>query len=205
MALSWVWLGMIVISIVCAVFTGRLDQLSAALLEGAGSAVTLCLSMAGILCLWSGVMEVMRRASLLNRLAWILRKPLRRLFPSAGQDAQAMESISANVSANLLGLGNAATPLGLAAARRIHELSGKPDIASHELCLLVIINTASLQIIPATIAGVRTAQGAAQPFDILPGVWLTSLATLLFGLLLAKLARGRKKHPGASVKGLSST
>ena len=201
MALSWVWLGMMVVSIVCAVFTGRLDQLSAALLEGAGAAVTLCLSMTGVVCLWSGVMEVMRRASLLQRLARILRKPLCCLFPSAGQDTQAMESISANVSANLLGLGNAATPLGLAAAQRLHALSGRDGVASHELCLLVIVNTASLQIIPATIAGVRAAQGAAQPFDILPGVWLTSLATLVFALLLARVARGKKTEAIRCVEG----
>lgn len=188
MALSWVWIGMVAVSIVCGLLTGNIGAVSAAALEGARSAVELCVAMAGVICLWSGVMEVMRRSGLSASLSRMLRRPLGWLFPGARGDNEAMEAISANVSANVLGLGNAATPLGLKAARRLHMLSGG-GAASDDLCTLVVLNTASLQIIPATIAGLRAASGATAPFDILPAVWVTSAVTLLIGITAAKLLK----------------
>lgn len=187
MILSWVWLGMVGVSILCALFTGRVEEVSRAAIEGAGAAVELCLAMAGVLCLWSGVMELMRQSGLSQKLARLLRRPLGLLFPDARGDSEAMESLSANVSANLLGLGNAATPLGLKAARRLHVLSGGGRAASDGLCMLVVLNTASIQLIPATVASVRAAAGAASPFDILPAVWVSSIFSVCVGILAAKL------------------
>ena len=134
MAMSVIWTGMVAISVVCAVFTGRCSELAAAVVEGTGAAVELSLSIAGMMCLWTGVMEVMRRSGLAQGLSALLRPVLGRLFPQVREDREIMDSISANVSANLLGLGNAATPLGLEAARKMSRKS--PGRASDALCKL---------------------------------------------------------------------
>lgn len=187
MAMTVLWFCMILISILCGAYTGNLPAVSAAAAEGAQAAITLCISMAGMLCLWMGVMEVMRRCGLLSGLQRLLRPLLGRLFPQEAGDPKTMELISANVSANLLGLGNAATPLGIQAAQRMAAAS--PGEASDSLCLFVVCNTASIQLIPTTIAAVRSSEGCATPFDILPCVWLTSAVALTAGILAAKLFR----------------
>lgn len=183
-----IWTGMVVVSVIFGLFSGQMDAVSQAALTGAGSAVQLCLSMAGVLCLWSGVMEIMNRCGLSGRLARVFRPLLRRLLPRASRDDETLSAVSANVSANLLGLGNAATPLGVQAACRMAR--GQNGVASDELCLLVVLNTASIQLVPATVASVRAAAGAAAPLDILPAVWLSSALSVTVGLLAAKaLAR----------------
>ncbi|MCI6053664.1 spore maturation protein A [Dysosmobacter sp.] len=185
MAMTWVWAGMVILSLAFGLATGSLDAVAAAAMDGAASAVELSLSMAGVLCLWSGVMEVMKVCGLSDALARAFRPVLRRLLPQASRDSETLAAVSANVSANLLGLGNAATPLGIRAARRMARGCG--GIASDELCLLVVLNTASIQLLPATIASVRSAAGAAAPFDILPSVWLSSALSVAAGLTAAKL------------------
>jgi len=185
MAMSVIWVVMIGASVLCGLLTGRGEAVAVAALEGAAAGVELCISMAGVLCLWMGVMEVMRRSGLSEGLSRVLRPALRRLYPDFAEDKRVMDTVSANVSANLLGLGNAATPLGLEAARLMAEKS--PGIASDSLCMLVVCNTASIQLIPTTVASIRAAAGCATPFDILPAVWLTSLIALVVGLSAAKL------------------
>ena len=185
MAMAVIWTGMILVSVVCGLLTGRGPEVAAAAMEGAQAAVELCISMLGVLCLWMGVMEVMQRAGLAEKLARLLRPILRRLFPDFAGDRGTMDTIAANVSANLLGLGNAATPLGLEAARRMSRRT--PGVASDSLCMLVVCNTASIQLIPTTVAAVRMAAGSATPFDILPAVWVTSALSVATGILAAKL------------------
>ncbi|MDY3985874.1 spore maturation protein A [Dysosmobacter sp.] len=191
MAMTWVWCGMVLLSLVFGAATGRLEEVSAAALDGAQTAIQLSVSMAGVLCLWSGVMEVMNVCGLSAGLARAFRPLLRRLLPEAAKDDETLAAVSANVSANLLGLGNAATPLGIRAACRMARNCG--GVASDELCLLVVLNTASIQLIPATIASVRSAAGCRTPFDILPAVWLASVLSVAAGLLMARLlaAAGR--------------
>lgn len=181
LTMTVIWTGMVVISILCGLATGRGPEVAAAAVEGTSAAVQLALSIAGMLCLWTGVMEVMRRSGLADKLSRLLGPVLRRLFPQAARDKETMDSISANVSANLLGLGSAATPLGLEAARRLARRS--PGVASDSLCMLVVCNTASIQLIPTTVASVRAAQGCAAPFDILPAVWLASSLSVGVGIL----------------------
>ncbi len=191
--MSVIWTGMVVISVLCGLATGRGAQVAAAAVEGAGAAVELCVSIGGMLCLWTGVMEVMRRSGLADKLSRLLRPVLRRLYPSMAHDKAVMDSIAANVSANLLGLSNAATPLGLEAARRMGKNSG--GVANDALCMLVVCNTASIQLIPTTVATVRAAAGCGTPFDILPAVWLASAISVGVGITAAKLCarlwRGR--------------
>ena len=185
MAMAWIWTGMAVVSVVCGAVYGRMEAVSAAALEGAGQAVRLCLSMAGMLCLWTGLMEVMDRCGLSRRLGRLFRPVLRRLLPQASRDPETLAAVTANVSANLLGLGNAATPLGLDAARRMSRRS--PGVASDALCMLVVCNTASIQLIPTTVAAVRAGAGSTAPFDILPAVWLASALSVTAGILAARL------------------
>ncbi len=185
MAMAWIWTVMVGGAILCGLATGRGEAVSAAALEGAGAGIELCLAMAGTLCLWMGIMEVMRRSGLAGGLSRLLRPVLGRLYPDFAGERGVMDAVSANVSANLLGLGNAATPLGLEAARRMAERS--PGEASDSLCMLVVCNTASIQLIPATVAGLRAAAGCQTPFDILPAVWLTSALSVTAGVLAARL------------------
>ena len=176
---------MVVVSILCALATGRGPEVAAAAVEGTSAAVELSLSIAGMLCLWTGVMEVMRQSGLADKLSRLLAPVLRGLYPQAASDQDTMDSISANVSANLLGLGSAATPLGLEAARRLARSS--PGVASDSLCMLVVCNTASIQLIPTTVASVRAAEGCSTPFDILPAVWLASALSVGVGVLACKV------------------
>ena len=185
MAMAWVWTVMAAAAVIFGAMTGRMAQVGAAALEGARSAVELCLSMAGVLCLWMGVMEVMRRSGLSDGLSRLLRPVLRRLYPEFARDREVMDTISANVSANLLGLGNAATPLGIQAARLMSRKT--PGVASDALCMLVVCNTASIQLIPTTVAAVRMAAGCQTPFDILPAVWLSSVLSVAAGMLMARV------------------
>lgn len=185
MAMTVFWVAMVVISLVCGLATGNLSQVSQAASEGAQSAVTLCISMAGMLCLWNGVLEVMNRSGLTQKLRVLLLPVLRRLYPDFRGDGAVLDAVSANVCANLLGLGNAATPFGIRAAKGMAEhYRGR---AGDGLCLLVVCNTASIQLLPTTVAAIRSAAGCASPFDILPAVWLSSALALGAGLAAAKL------------------
>ena len=193
MAMAWIWTGMVVLSLVFGILSGNLDEVANAAMAGAQSAIDLSVSMAGMLCLWSGIMEIMNVCGLSLGLARAFRPLLRRLLPDASRDEETLAAVSANVSANLLGLGNAATPLGIRAARRMARSC--EGVASDELCLLVVLNTASIQLLPTTIASVRAAAGCRTPFDILPAVWFSSVLSVTVGMLTARLlsrwGRGR--------------
>ena len=181
-----IWTLFLLLAVGCALVTGQTASLAAAAMAGAKSGVELALSLAGALCLWSGVTKLMESIGATAGLAKHLSPLLRRLFPKAWSDKEAREALCGNLSANLLGLGNAATPLGIRAACRIHTLSGTGQ-ACDELCRLIVMNTASIQLIPTTVAAVRAGLGSAAPFDILPAVWVTSLCSVAAGLLAAKL------------------
>ena len=177
---------MVVFSLVFATLNGSLTALTPAALDGAKEAVTLCLSLCGMICLWSGIMELMKRSGLSEKLSNLLRPILIWLFPTAAKNTETMDALSSNVSANLLGLGNAATPAGIKAAIGLKRLSGI-DSASDELCLLVVMNSASITLLPTTVASLRASFGASAPFDILPAVWLASLMSVSCGIITSKL------------------
>ncbi len=186
MLMTWIWLAMTAAAILYGAANGTMSAVSAAITEGAGSAVTLCIGIAGAVCLWSGVMEAMRQGGILDALTRLLRPLLQRIYPESFRDRACGDAVTLNFTANLLGLGNAATPAGLRAAERMCSLSGA-DTASDEMCRLVVMNTASVQLIPATVAALRASLGAQSPFDILPCVWITSLCSVSAGLLVSKL------------------
>ena len=171
-------------SILTAAATGQSGAAGLAVLTGAREAVTLTLELTGALCFWSAVTELLERGGASSSLARFLRPALRRLFPGGAGDDQTLAALSENLSANLLGLGNAATPAGIRAARGLRRL-GRED----ELCLLVVLNTASLQLLPTAAASLRASLGAAAPFDITPAVWLCSALSVIAGLGAASLLR----------------
>ena len=175
---------MVTLSLICGAASGRLESVSSAALQGASDAVELCFAMAGTLCLWNGVMEIWKQSGLSESISYLLRPVLKKLFPEAGRDVQTLAAISANVSANLLGLGNAATPFGIQAVRRMAHGS---RTASDELCRFVVLNTASVQLFPATVASIRAAAGCQTPFDILPAVWISSGLSVTAGLLAERI------------------
>ena len=183
MVMSWIWSFLLLLSITFAWLTGRGSALAGAVMQGAQAGVTLAVSMAGSLCLWSGVGHLMASMGLTDSLSRLLKPVLGRLFPETRSDPALARDLSANICANILGLGNAATPMGISAARRM----AKGPSASHGLCRLIVLNTASIQLIPANVAAVRTSLGCATPFDILPAVWITSLCSASGGLLAAWL------------------
>ena len=183
--MNMIFASFILISVLSAISNGQTAQLSSAIPDGASAGVTLALSLAGPVCLWSGLAHAMERCGWMDGLARLFAPVLKRLFPKAWSDRAAREALCGNVSANLLGLGNAATPLGVRAVQRM--ALGADGRAGDELCRLVVMNTASIQLIPSTVAAVRSALGSAAPFDILPAVWITSLCSVSVGLLAAKV------------------
>ena len=184
MVMSWIFTGMLLGSVLAAALSGKGGALSAAAVEGAQAGVKLALSITGAVCLWSGVGKLMEKIGLTALLSRFLSPVLGRIFPSAKNDPQLAGSLSANVCANFLGLGNAATPMGIAAARRLKN-PGEPTLATDEMCRLIVLNTASIQFLPTNVAAVRSALGCPSPFDILPAVWVSSLLSASLGVLAA--------------------
>ncbi len=179
--MSWVWAGILALSIGFSLLTGNGSALSGAISSGAQEGIELGLRISGAICLWSGVGKLLELAGVTDVLGYALRPLLGAIFPSSRSDRALRRSLSGNVCANFLGLGNAATPMGIAAARRM----ARDGAASDELCRLIVLNTASIQFLPTTVAAVRASLGCASPFDILPAVWVTSLSSAGMGLLSA--------------------
>ncbi len=192
MIMSWVYTLFLALSLVAALITGQGSQLAAAVPAGAKAGIELALTMAGSLCLWTGAGKLMEANGLTGMLSGLLRPALHRLFPDTRKNNSLAASLSGNICANFLGLGNAATPMGILSAKALCD-PGKPGIATDQLCRLVVLNTASIQLIPTTVAAVRGSLGCETPFDILPAVWVTSLFSAGLGLgaawILGKLWR----------------
>lgn len=184
MVMSWIWILIVLISVIFSSFTGKISNVAAATAQGAQAGITLAISMAGSICLWSGVGHLMDKAGMTGLLSKLLRPVLNRIFPGTKTDAQLSNDLSANISANILGLGNAATPMGIRAAKRMVDRN-RPGIATDEMCRLIVLNTASIQLIPANVAAVRSSLGCITPFDILPAVWITSICSAGLGLTAA--------------------
>lgn len=183
MVMSWIWTAMAAISIAASLLTGQGGALGAAVMQGAQAGVTLAISIAGSLCLWSGVGKLMEAVGITDMLSRLVRPLLNRVFPSSKTDTALARDLSANLCANFLGLGNAATPMGIRAAKRMK----RDDSATDELCRLIVLNTASIQLIPANVAAVRAGLGCTSPFDILVPVWITSLCSAGLGVAAAWL------------------
>ena len=173
------------LSVSAALLTGKTTAAGNAVLEGVQEALRFAPQLCAALCLWSSVTELLERCGAAQALAHLLRLPLEALFPRGSRDTETLSALTENAGANMLGLGNAATPAGIRAARGLRRLH-----AQAELNTLVVLNTASIQLLPATAATMRAALGSASPFDITPAVWLSSALSLTVGLVMIRLLNG---------------
>lgn len=189
--MNYIWPCLILFSIVFSVFSGNVLQLGDAVFTSVTEAVTLTIKMLGMFCFWSGIMQIAKASGLTDKISKLLSPVLNRIFPSIRNDVGTRNAVAMNVTANLLGLGNAATPLGIAAMRRLQAHSEKKNIASNDMVLFVVLNTACIRLIPTTAAMLRHEAGAAAPMDILPATVLTSLLSCTIGLIAARAFEGR--------------
>ncbi|GED56198.1 nucleoside recognition domain-containing protein [Brevibacillus formosus] len=195
--LNVIWLGLIVISIVVAAVTGRMEAINAAAFEGAKTGVTVCLGLLSVLAFWMGMMRIAEKSGLLELLARALSPIIQVLFPDVPKGHPAMGYILSNMSANLLGLGNAATPMGLKAMEELQKLNPDKQNASAAMCTLLAINTASITIIPTTMIAIRMQYGSVNPVEIVGTTLLSSFAATIVALLIDRMYRYRhirRKH-----------
>ena len=189
--LNRLWPALLGIAVITAAINGRLAEVTAAILQSGESAIRLCITLGGAMCVWNGLMAVAEKSGITRGIARLMRPLLRLLFPRLSPDGAAARAIAANMTANLLGLGNAATPLGLRAMEELKVTMPAPGVAGDEMVTFVVMNTASLQLFPTTVIALRQAAGAAAPLRILPAVWLASAATFATAVLAAAAFR----HP----------
>lgn len=183
--LNYLWSFIVVASVVLSVVFGNTESLSNALIDSGAGSIELIMTMAGILCLWSGIMKIASESGLTRLFSRLFAPLLKPLFPRLDKESPAFESISMNISANLLGLGNAATPFGLKAMKQLQTLNGNSEEASNEMVVFVVMNTASLQLLPTTLAVLRQSYGSKAPFEIIVPVWISSACALCVALILA--------------------
>lgn len=189
--LNYIWSGMMIIAIICSVFTGRVNEVSAAMIDGAANGVTLTISLMGIMCLWTGIMNIAQNTGVTGLVAKILNPLMKILFPKL-KDKRAKEAIVMNMTANMLGLSNAATPFGLKAMEELNRLCDGRH-ATDEMCMFIVINTASIQLIPTTVIALRQSAGSVAPTDIILPVWLCSLCVVTVGVMAVKFFSARSK------------
>ena len=190
--LNYIWCGMIIISFVVAIFTGQVDNTAKAAMEGAGSAVETCIGLLGVMCLWTGIAKVAENSGLTEVFAKLLRPITKIMFPKLKSDSAALRAIVMNMVANLLGMGNAATPLGIRAMHELDKINTCKDTASDEMCMFVVVNTASIQLIPATVIALRQVYGSQNPSEIVVPVWICSICAVTVGVTAAKLFCNRR-------------
>ena len=193
--LNYIWCGMIIISFAVSLFTGQVENTAKAAMDGAGAAVETCIGLLGVMCLWTGIAKIAEKSGLTGVFAKMLRPVTKILFPRLRANSAALNAIVMNMVANLLGMGNAATPLGLRAMKELDRLNGGSGTASDEMCMFVVVNTASIQLIPATVIALRQAYGSQSPAEIVMPVWICSICTVTAGVVAAKLfQRGTRRR-----------
>jgi spore maturation protein A len=189
-----IWLSLLIIGVVVGAATGNIDGITRGILKGAETGVSVSFGLISILVFWLGLMKIAETAGLVELLAKALRPLARFLYPSVPTNHPAMGSILANMSANILGLGNAATPLGLKAMKQLQELNPHPDRASDAMCTLLAINTASLTIIPATVIAIRLQYGSANPTEIVGATILATFLGTSVAIFLDRLFRSYERR-----------
>lgn len=190
--MNYIWPAIILLSIVYAFLTQNTNAVSDAVFSSVQDAVTLTLKMLGMLCFWSGMMQLAETSGLTKIIASALSPLLRRLFPEIKNDKEAQSAISMNITANLFGIGNAATPLGIEAMKRLKKHVPASDTASNAMVLFVVLNTASIKLIPTTVAMLRHEAGSSAPMEILPVSLLVSVASCTAAIVAAKFLERRK-------------
>ena len=194
--LNYLWGFMIVIGIIVGVFNGNIDAVGNATINSSKEAVTLCISMVGIMAMWTGMMQVAKKCGLVASFTKTLRPIIRFLFPDLPKGHVVNEYIASNMIANIIGLGWAATPMGLIAMRELKSLNADSDMASCDMCTLLIINISSLQLIPVNIIAYRNQYGSVNPAEILMAGIITTCISTLVGVIFATTARKLSRRSG---------
>lgn len=185
--LNILWPVFIIISIIYAIFSGNLDSLNKSIFESTESAVSLTLTLIGMTCLWSGIMEIASNTNILNYLTKALNPIVRKIFPDIMLSNKSYDNIIMNIVANILGLGNAATPLGLKAMNELQNENKDKETLSDNMMMLIVLNTASLQIIPTTVISIRSSLGSNNPTQIIFPVWLSTICAAIVGIICCKI------------------
>ena len=193
--LNYIWAGMLIFGIGYGCYNGRLQEIGNALLESGGQAVTFSIGIIGVTAFWCGILEILNQAGGIRFFSRILRKPIEKFFPESRQNPEAGKQIITNLTANFFGLGNGATPSGIAAVRELQKAqsSQKKACASRSICLFLVVNSAAFQLMPTTVLAVRTAAGSTEAFDIIIPVWIASLAAFVTGIAVYVICQ---KIPG---------
>ncbi len=185
--MNYVWTMMIAFSFICAIFNGNMQLLSDSIVTGGQNAITLCIKLLGMMCLWGGIMKIADKSGLTSAISKFLNPVFSHLFTNVEKNSPTSKAISMNVTANLLGLGNAATPLGLEAMKRMQEENSNPLVATNDMIVFVVMNSAAMRIIPTTVATLRTQYGSSNPMEIIPATWISTFLSLSVGIISAKL------------------
>lgn len=185
--MKYVFGGLILLSVIIGFIRGDVSAVSNGIISSCGDAVALAVTLCGIICLWSGIMRVAQTSGLTEVIAKVLSPLLSKLFKGINRKGKAMQYIVLNITANLLGLGNASTPFGIAAMKELEKEEGSEETATDNMILFTVLNTASLQLIPTTAAALRLQHGSSAPMEILPAVWAVSVVNVILTVTMAKL------------------
>lgn len=183
------------LSVICAVFTGNITELSNAVIDGASASVELTLTLMGNMCLWCGIMEVLRKAGAIEKLCALLSPLLRHVFPNAWKTGCAKEEITAALSANMLGIGNAATPFAIEAMSKMQKENPVKECATDDMVTLAVLGSSSVNLLPTTLVALRRSAGSAAPFRIILPIWICSASCAVFGIILSRSAAKIKGKP----------
>lgn len=188
--MNYIFGGMIIISIISAIITGRVDETVNAIFEGANTAAATFISFAGAMCFWTGIMRVAQASGAADAISKVLSPVIRKLFPTSSEKTR--EYISLNMTANLLGMGNAATPMGIMAVEEMDKENSNPTRPTRDMCMLVCINTAAFQLVPSTIIALRAGAGSIAPTSVIVPIWIASMAGLISAVIAVSICRGRR-------------
>ncbi len=185
--LNTIWPIFILISFIYAFFNGNIEQVNNSIFESTSDAVNLSINLLGTMCLWNGIIEIATKTKFITHLTNGLKPVLKKLFPEVKRDSQIQKEISMNMIANILGLGNAATPIGLKAMDSMQKENKEKDKLSNSMMMLIILNTASLQLIPTTVIAIRNSLGSVSPTKIIVPVWIATVVAAFVGIIATKL------------------
>ena len=185
--LNIVWPIFIIISFTFAIFSGNLEQLNTSIFESTSDAINLAISLLGTICLWNGIMQIASETSVIEKLTKILNPVVNFLFPKLKNNTKIKKEISMNMIANILGLGNAATPLGLKAMQSMQEENSTKDTLTDSMMMFIVLNTASIQLIPTTVIAIRNSLGSKNPTSIVFPVWIATIVAAIAGITVTKI------------------
>lgn len=185
--MNYIWGAMVVFSFIAACFSGNMQALSDSVVSGGQDAISLVIKLTGMMCLWGGIMKIAEKSELTKVICNLLRPFLSLIYKNIDKDSPTARAMSMNITANLLGLGNAATPLGLEAMRRMQDANPDKSRATDDMVVFVVMNSAAMRLIPTTVATLRTQFGSASPMEIMPATWLSTFLSLFAGVTVAKI------------------